>query len=108
MSKALGSSIATPASSRNPLPETAGADREEESGVPQPNLADMSISELAWNAKMAGKGKGKEPDRQVAGPDTNDEPEDGLHSSETNRIRQLEEEIERLKNEVGLFRARSQ
>ncbi|KIO34604.1 hypothetical protein M407DRAFT_88507 [Tulasnella calospora MUT 4182] len=62
----------------------------------------MSVSELISNTKATGKGKGKEVDRQVANHNASTQPTDELDSSENDRIRRLEEEIERLKNELSI------
>ncbi|KAG8932180.1 hypothetical protein FRC01_000159 [Tulasnella sp. 417] len=102
VSKSLGSSSTTASSGRNPRLGKVIPLPVEEPNILPPNLADMSISELLSNTKQTGKGKAKESDCQVAEDSPATQPRDGSDSSENDRIRQLEEEIERLKNELSI------
>ncbi|KAG9016645.1 hypothetical protein FRB90_002712 [Tulasnella sp. 427] len=101
VSKHLGSISPGTSSGAKGVAESAPEDDEEERGL-QPNLADMSVSELLWNAETTGKGKGKEVARKVDGPNVPEQQsEEDSQSSENARIRRLEEEIERLRNELS-------
>ncbi|KAG8912328.1 hypothetical protein FRC00_004764, partial [Tulasnella sp. 408] len=102
VSKSLGSSSGTASSSQNPPTGKANSLPAEEPNLLPPNLADMSISELTSNTKMTRKGKGKEVDRQVTDNNVTTQPGDELDPTENDKIRQLEEEIERLKNELSI------
>ncbi|KAG9050094.1 hypothetical protein FS837_007617 [Tulasnella sp. UAMH 9824] len=102
VSKSLGSRSGTASSSQNPSSRKVAPLPAEESNILPPNIADMSISELTSNTKTSEKGKGKEVDRQVTDNNVTTQPRDGSDSNENDKIRQLEEEIERLKNELSI------
>lgn len=100
VSKSLGSSSGPASSRQNPSSQQVTSLPAEAPNILPPNLADMSISELASNTKTTGKGKGKEVDRQVTDNHVTTQPRNGSEPNEIDKIRQLQEEIERLKNEV--------